>query len=131
MYKRQIVASDGTVTASQGTYSWQYRLSDDLMQAIESDSAHPLQFKSLQTLSTGDAAVTLEFDVPPDSIAVRECWSDEYLGSDYDTPSETFTLNGDEVTLKPGGYIYTVTARWDRETYNGSCIYVFHVVCSE
>lgn len=123
-------SSDGTVTASKGTYSWMYNNGFNWT-GIESDSIHPLEYKDhVETLTTADNTVTLEFDVPPDSISAEECWSDENWGN-TDAESEWFELNGSEITLKPGGWIYVIGARWDRENYRGGCRYVFHVVCPE
>lgn len=126
----RIAAGDGTVTSSKGTYSWSY-FNGYVWPTIESDSIHPLEYKDhVETLTTADNTVTLEFDVPPDSISAEECWSDENWGN-TDAESEWFELNGSEITLKPGGWIYTIRAKWDAEGYNGSCRYVFHAVCPE
>lgn len=127
----RIVSADGTVTASKGTSSWMYNNGFNWT-GIESDSIHPLEYKDhVETLTTDDAAVTLEFDVTPDSITAVECWSDTHWGDDYTTEGESFVLTGNQVTLKPGGWIYYIRATWDAEDYNGSCRYVFHVVCPE
>lgn len=125
----RIVSTDATVTASKGTYSWMYNNGFNWT-GIECDSIHPLEYQAyVETLTTDDLTVKLEFDVTPDSITAEECWSDEHWGGDYNTPSETFDLNGNEVTLKPGGgWVYVISASWDRENYHGSCRYVFHVV---
>lgn len=126
----RIVSADGTVTASKGTYSWMYNNGFNWT-GIEADSIHPLEYKGLvETLTTDDVAVTLEFDVTPDSITAVECWSDEHWG-DTDAEGEAFELNDSKVNLKPGGWIYVIRASWDRENYDGSCRYVFHVICPE
>ena len=126
----RIAAGDGAVTSSKGTYSWSY-FNGYGWPTIEADSIHPLEYEDIvETLTTADNTVTLEFDVPPDSITAEECWSDAHWGS-TGAESESFELDGSEITLKPGGYIYTIRARWDAEGYNGSCRYVFHVVCPE
>ena len=130
----RIVADDGTVTASKGTYSWMYNNGFNWT-GIESDSIHPLRYKDyVETLTTGDSEVKLDFDVEPDSVSSVECWSDEHWGN-TDAESETIglhvindTLN---VPLNPGGWVYVVKADWERTDYNGDCRYVFHVVCTE
>ena len=50
----------------------------------------------------------------PDEILSVHCWSDEHW-SDLAAESEKVAVNGDEIELKPGGYIYEVIARWDSE----------------
>lgn len=128
----RIVSADGTVTASKGTSSWMYHNGFNWV-VIESDSIHPLEYKDIvETLFTDDTAVTLEFDVTPDSITAVECWSDTHWGDDYTTEGESFVLTGDKVTLnQSGGWIYYIRASWDRENYDGNCRYVFHVVTPE
>lgn len=131
----RIVSAGGTVTASKGTYSWMHNNGFNWT-GIESDSIHPLEYKDLvETLTTDDATVKLEFDITPDSITAVECWSDEHWGGDYTTPSESFGLtyynDTPNITLKPGGWVYVIGASWDRENYDGSCRYVFHVIHPE
>lgn len=133
----RIVSADGTVTASKGTYSWFWNTFGGMSTGVESDSIHPLDFQPyVETLFTDDFTVALEFDVKPDTVAVRECWSDEHWGDDYDTPSETAELTSVNdtlnVTLKQsGGWIYVISASWEHKNYHGSSDYVFHVVTPE
>ena len=130
----RIVADDGSVTASKGTYSWGY---DNGLNwtGIEACGLHPLDCKDfVETLTTDDGEVRLEFDVAPHSVDAVKCWSDEHWGN-TDAQSETVgllavndTLN---VSLKPGGWVYLVKAEWESTDYSGDCRYIFHVVCPE
>ena len=133
--KLRIVAEDGTVTASKGTYSWMYNNGFNWT-GIESDSIHPLEYEDLvETLFTDAPTIELDFAVVPDTITVRECWSDEHWGDDYDTPGEAYELTyrntAPNITLKQGGWIYFISASWEHENYHGSSDYVFYVVTPE
>ena len=130
----RIVSGEGTVTASEGTSSWMYSNGFG-MTGVESCYDHPLGYKDdVETLTTDDSAVELDFAVEPDSVSAVECWSDEHWGN-TDAESETIGLHvvNDTLTvpLKPGGWVYVVKADWERTDYNGNCRYVFHVVCTE
>lgn len=132
----RIVSDDGTVTASRGTSSWSYKRAFGGYEGIESCSAHPLDYEDLvETLTTDVPTVKLEFDVEPDSVTARECWSDEHWGN-TDAESETAELTSVNdtlnVTLKQsGGWIYVISASWEHKNYHGSSDYVFHVVTPE
>ena len=126
----RVVAADGTVLASRGSYSWEWKHGLTAT-GVDSDSVHPLQFKSLELLTTDAGTVRLEFAVEPDSVTAGECWDDAHLGGDPAVPAESWVLAGNEVELKRGGHVYVVVARWEREKYGGVCTYVFHVNCTE
>ena len=131
-----IVAEDGTVTATGGSYSWNWNIFGGASCGVESDSIHPLEYEDLvETLVTDAPTVKLELAVAPDTVTAVECWSDEHWGGDYDTPSESAELTSVNdtlnIALKPGGYIYVVSAKWDRDKYSGTSRYVFHVVTPE
>lgn len=54
------------------------------------------------------------FAEEPDAILSVRCWSDEHW-SDLTADSENVTVNGNEIKLKTGGYIYEVIAEWNTE----------------
>ena len=111
-----------------GTYSWGYQNDDGTSTLVEVDSAHPLDCEDLLLsqwidYETTETTATLYFDEEPDEILYVRCWSDEHW-SDLTADSEAVVVNGNEIELKPGGYIYEVQARWDGEgDYGGGTAY--------
>ena len=116
-----------------GTYSWQSKNNDGTSTGIEADSLHPLDCKELLLpFEAEEATAMLRFTEEPDEILSIRCWSDEHW-SDLAADSEKVSVNGDEIELKPGGYIYEVIARWDSEKsgYGGTAYYSFYVIVGE
>lgn len=112
-----------------GTYSWQCKNNDGTSTNMEADSAHPLECADLlDQIETTETNAILRFTEEPDTILSVRCWSDEY-GSDPAADSENVSLNGNEIELKEGGYIYEVTAEWNTEKsgYGGIAHYSFYV----
>ena len=116
-----------------GIYSWRRKNSDGTFTDMEADSAHPLDCKELlEPFETTETTAVLRFAEEPDTILNVCCWSDgHWLDSSAD--SEDISVNGNEIELKPGGYIYEVTAEWDAEKsgYGGTARYSFYVEVSE
>ncbi len=127
-----IVCGESSVDALQGTYSWQTKLKDGTVDNIIADSMHPLDCEDLLTvLETDEAAAALQFAEPPDRILHAQCWSDRHLG-DHDAEKEDVEINGYEITLKPGGYIYHVEAEWNvHDGRGGTACYSFYIKTSE
>ncbi len=118
------VVSDQTACgALLGAYSWQKNNGDGTVTATEADSAHPLDCKDLlPLLETSEPTAVLEFSWEPDIVKVR-CFNDEHWGN-TDAESEDVTVNGNVMTLKPGAYIYEITAEWGTESgYGGTVTY--------
>lgn len=118
------VVSDQTACgALLGAYSWQKNNGDGTVTATEADSAHPLDCKDLlPLLETTEGTATLRFSWEPDAVSVR-CWSDEHW-ADANAESEDVDVSGNVVTLKPGAYIYEITARWNTNNeYGGTASY--------
>lgn len=112
-----------------GTYSWQKRISDGTSTAIEADGAHPLDCKDrLLKFDTTETTVTLDFKEKPDAILSVQCWSEDHWGNP-DADSEGVVMDGYEMELKPGGYIYEIIAEWSTEEsgYGGRAHYSFYV----
>lgn len=119
------VTSDKTsFTALKGTYSWQYPNGAGNSVHVEADSPHPLECKEyFEPLETTGTTATLEFSVEPDTILSVQCWSDEHW-DDYSAIGEDVMINGNEIELKSGGYIYEVRAEWNTENgYGGGIAY--------
>lgn len=118
------VVSDQTACgALLGAYSWQKNNGDGTVTATEADSAHPLDCKDLlPLLETTEGTATLRFSWEPDAVSVR-CWSDEHW-ADASAESEDVEVSGNVMTLKPGAYIYEITARWNTNNeYGGTASY--------
>ena len=124
--------------ALQGGYSWQSKNADGTVTDIKADSAHPLSCKTQLSPAlemTYDHTLNLLFPegaMPNEIVRVR-CWSDANWGKTA-AQSGTVRVSGSAATggyaieLKPGGYIYEVTARWDTAGgYGGTASYAFYV----
>lgn len=112
-----------------GTYSWQCKNDDGTFTNMEADSAHPLDCADLlDRIETTETNAFLRFTEEPDTILSVRCWSDEHW-SDPAVDSESVSVNGNEIELKAGGYIYEVTAEWNTEKsgYGGIAHYSFYV----
>ena len=124
------VVSDRTSAAAiLGTYSWGRRNRDGTGISIFADSTHPLDRREeLVLLETTEATALLRFAEEPDAILSARCWSDEHWG-DLPAESEEVAVHGNEIDLKPGAYIYEVTAKWDAERGygGGTAWYAFYI----
>lgn len=115
--------------ALRGTYSWQKRNSDGTFTAIEADGAHPLDCKDrFLRFDTTETTVTLDFKENPDAMISVQCWSEEHW-EDCEAESEGVAMEGYDMELKPGGYIYEIVAEWSMEKsgYGGRAHYSFYV----
>ena len=125
------VVSDNTAaTALLGTYQWEKKRADGTTEHSIADSAHPLDCRELFTLlETREGTAELDFAQAPDGIFSARCWSDEYWGEPT-TAGEPVAVHGNEITLKPGAYVYQVGARWDTDSgYGGTAYYAFYIHC--
>lgn len=127
------VISDNTCSSTLlGTYSWQSKNNDGTFTNTEADSAHPLDCAdSLLQFETTETNAFLRFAEEPDAILGVRCWSDKHW-SDLTADSENVTVNGNEIKLKTGGYIYEVIAEWNTEKsgYGGIAHYCFYMFCA-
>ncbi len=123
-----IISDNTSFVTLLGTYSWQRRNYDGTLTGIEVDSAHPLDCKDrLSQFKSPEATAVLRFAQEPDVILDICCWSDEHW-SDLTADSEEVVWEGNEIVLKPGGYIYEVKARWNTENgYGGTASYSVYV----
>lgn len=112
-----------------GTYSWQCKNNDGTFTNMEADSAHPLECADLlDQIETTETNAFFHFGEEPNTILSVCCWSDEHW-SDTAADSESVSVNGNEIELKAGGYIYEVIAEWntERSGYGGIAHYSFYV----
>lgn len=113
--KLGVITDETYVESLQGTYSWQRKNKDGTFTGTEADSPHPLDCKEwLEPFETTETSAVLRFTQEPDAILNVCCWSDDHW-SDPSADSESVSVNGNEIELKAGGYIYEVTAKWDTE----------------
>jgi len=128
------VISDNTCIGTLlGTYSWQCKNNDGTFTNMEADSAHPLDCADLLLqFETTETNAFLRFAEEPDTILSVRCWGDEHW-SDLAADSENVSVNGNEIELKAGGYIYEVIAEWNTEKsgYGGIAHYSFYVKALE
>lgn len=124
-----VISDETCIGTLLGAYSWQRKNIDGTVTGVEVDSAHPLNCKEqLELFETTEAAATLRFMEEPDTILNVCCWSDEHW-SDPAADSENASVNGNVIELKPGGYIYEVTAEWNTEKsgYGGIAHYSIYI----
>lgn len=124
-----VVSSDGSIQAERSTYSWFYTDESGKGNGICVDALPPLECRDYVTPFYASGEVKLLFEEMPDSVAVR-CWSDQYWNSSNAKESQVTLEGGVLLTLNPGGYIYEITANWNREdrAYGGEVIYYFYAV---
>ena len=123
-----VVSDETALSAQLGSYSWQRKLSDGTSESVIADSAHPLDCRDLLSpLETPEHTAVLRFSEKPDSIVSVRCWSDAHWEEPF-ADSDPVERNGDTITLKPGGYIYEVSAQWDTaDGYGGTADYSFYI----
>lgn len=123
-----VISGETAIGALLGTYSWEKRNSDGTSTGTEVDSAHPLDCEDwLERFETTKGTATLYFTENPNSILSVQCWNEKYWG-DATANSESVSVNGYEIELKQGGYIYEVKAEWNTENgYGGIAYYSFYV----
>lgn len=113
------VCGDTAAGALLGTYSWQWQAPSGSWEGVASDSAHPLALPGVPS-APGDRGGNRRPALPggAGSITDVRCWSDAHW-SDPGAETEPCAFDGSTLQLKPGGYIYEVTAQWDDS--QGSC----------
>lgn len=126
-----VVSGQTSTGAILGTYSWGRRNRDGTGTSFFADSTHPLALRDMmEPLDTTEATALLRFAEEPDAILSVRCWSDEHWG-DLPAEGEEVAVHGNEIDLKPGAYIYEVTAKWDTERGygGGTAQYSFFIFC--
>ncbi|MBQ8893763.1 MAG: hypothetical protein IJ043_05065 [Clostridia bacterium] len=122
-----VTLAEGSHTTGTGSYYWDYR--SDLWggtTGVIADGIHPLDGKdTVPHLETAGTTAALSFNIRPDQLSA-ECWSDVHWGN-TETASSLVALNGNQLPLRYGGYIYRIHASWDRSGYEGSAEYILYI----
>lgn len=124
----KIVCGETEVYAMHGSSSWHEDMGNGEIAYSEGDSLHPLLSKetlSERKLIADAPVVVLDFTVEPDVIEEVVCWSDAHW-ENPDAPEEPVNFKDCEIELKPGGYIYLVSAQWYNEKNGGTAWYAFY-----
>lgn len=124
-----VISDETAFDTLLGTYVWQKRNSDGTSTVTQTDSPHPLDCENwIPKFETSETTAALEFAENPDSILNIQCWNEKQWNN-HDADSETIAIDGYEIELKPGGYIYEVVAEWDTEKngYGGIAHYYFYI----
>ena len=122
-----VISDNTSIDTLLGTFSWQKMNADGTATSFDTDSAHPLDCEDLLVkFETAEQVAVLNFTEKPDRILSVQCWSDENLGN-LDAESENVDIDGNGITLKPGGHIYEIKAEWDADNgYGGIAYYSFY-----
>jgi len=124
-----VISDETAFDTLLGTYVWQKRNSDGTSTVTQTDSPHPLDCENwIPKFETSETTAALEFAENPDSILNIQCWNEKQWNN-HDADSETIAIDGYEIELKPGGYIYEVVAEWDAEKngYGWTAHYYFYI----
>ena len=124
-----IISENTYYSAVQGSYSWQALNADGTVTGVEADSLHPLDCKDLLSpaFEAYKSKAGLEFHEKPDEISDIRCWSDENWGN-TDAEAEKVDFTENEMTFKPGGNIYEITAKWNADNgYGGTAGYYIYI----
>ena len=124
-----VISDETAFDTLLGTYVWQKRNSDGTSTVTQTDSPHPLDCENwIPKFETSETTAALEFAENPDSILNIQCWNEKQWNN-HDADSETIAIDGYEIELKPGGYIYEVVAQWDtpKSGYGGTAHYYFYI----
>ena len=108
-----IIAGEERCTALRGGWSWTIREGEDQYSSTISDSAHPLDCQEMTPqLTAAESQALLSFPLEPDALTAQ-CWPESSWG-DVSAQGEEAAVEGDALTLNPGGWIYEIRASWDR-----------------
>lgn len=112
---------DSALVCNSGEYDWTIEDSDGTACTVVACGASPTDSAvSLPLLEADETAVVLDWDVFPESVTAR-CWADA------DSPAETAGVENGILSVKPGTYIYEITAVWEQ----GTASYAFRVSAPE
>lgn len=123
------VSSGGSsVEALRGGFSWTWE-TEEGMEAMIADSAHPLDCQELlPPFSAGEGTAALKFELEPTAIEYVQCWPDSCWGDPAANGEELSAASG-VISLKEGGWIYEIQARWDGGNGSGGTIsYAVYIV---
>ncbi len=115
-----------SVAAMGGGYSWWYDNGDGTQCGVEADAMHPLDTRAYTRVLVmdGTEAQLLFGAEEPDKVTIRG-WSVKHWG-DFDAKAETIPVDGLSFELKNEGYVYEVSAAWNRfSNWGGTASYTF------
>ena len=108
-----VIAGEERCTALRGGWSWTIREGEDQYSSTISDSAHPLDCQEMTPqLTAAESQALLSFPLESDALTAQ-CWPESSWG-DVSAQGEEAAVEGDALTLNPGGWIYEIRASWDR-----------------
>lgn len=125
----KVVVDGVAYPTSLGSYSWQKRSEGGLSEHVIADGVHPLDRKDMlhPLVEATTPTASLAFSEPPDTILEVRCWNTNDRESSSEKTEKT-TLDGNELSLLSGGYIYEVVAQWDEiNGYGGTAHYAFFI----
>ena len=107
-----VESGGASVQAMRGGFSWAWE-TEDGMEAVIADSAHPLDCQGLlPSFTAGAGAAALTFELAPTEIEYVQCWPDSCWGEPT-SAGEKLPVEDGMFALKEGGWIYEIRARWD------------------
>lgn len=123
-----VESGGSSVEALRGGFSWTWE-TEEGMEALIADSAHPLDCQELlPPFHTGDGVAVLQFEKDPTAIESIRCWPDSCWGEP--AAGEDLPVDGGVISLKEGGWIYEIQARWDGGNGSGGTVsYGVYIVC--
>lgn len=111
------------IKAWRGTHSWYVENEDGTGSGICADSSHPLDSKDRVPAIkvTQKTTLTLNLEGNPSKITVKRY---NLSTNDHDSYKE-IAINGNQIEVKSGDYLYEVIASWSSQAYNGTVYYAF------
>lgn len=123
-----IVSGSTQTVASKCSFEWDYAINETESSSTSACGANILDNKEYLNSFTPEPdslSVTLDFEVPPDSVTAL-CWSTDDWGK-TETEGQPISIEDLTMTLKDGAYIYQIEAEWNRPgAYEGEVEYGFY-----
>lgn len=127
----KLVFDSNSAYSNLGGYTWHTLKQDGSYQGVTVDSLHILQCERILTVYyVTEGKGFLAFgDTEPTTITGR-CWPASALG-DMDAQSQPVTIDGINVVVNPGDWVYELEATWNHENYYGTAKYFLCIVYRE
>ena len=111
------------IQAWRGTYSWYVEKEDGTGSGVCADSSHPLECKDkIPAIKVAQkTTLTLNLEGDPSKITVKRY---NLSTNDHDNYKE-IAVNGNQIEVKSGDYLYEVIASRNSQAYNGTVYYAF------
>lgn len=124
-----VESGGATVQAMRGGFSWTWE-TEEGMEALIADSAHPLNCQELlPPFHTGERTAVMTFELAPTEIVYVQCWPDSCWGEPASS-GEKLPVEDGVFSLKEGGWIYEIQARWDGGNGSGGTAgYAVYLAC--